>query len=602
MADFNSIYTGQQVDDILTGAKNLKTINIADAGAVEGGSQDCTSALQNIIDSEGSHVCIYIPQGDWLFEGNPYFNYHGVYIRGAASRATKILFQPSADGACFEWNSSEALEQSPGGCFDMSFWSGDAQYKKTAIKMSDGSNFDIRDVTIGGTHPTVNQYHWTDNSGESIGLDIFGREVISFDNIRIFADNPIKFGPTPNHADLDCDQFHVSNTYLVAPIGSPNSLITIRDETELKNFTIDGYNAWARGRCGVYWESTNNTSVSFHVKFSNIRCEQGEQASGETYSIYINHHVHNIEWMILEQIRCDLGRKHGIYMRGADNVRMADIGAACGVYVPVGEPLNIQHNSNNKCKTISWVNCNFGHYGGTSILPKDLMLVKGIDNPRSDCELPITADYVKRETNTYEEGGKIVAEDLRLIRFAKTLVAPQTGQATFNASSKTITALSGLDFSNIDYDTLIYLNTANNPHRFYTLTINSTSSVLEIEVGTVVDEVNVPVTIIHGVGLYHNAKFSNLSKASISLYAENEIAANRVMHLEFLNGKTVGTDNTSMNITHPSIFYIVSPYLGDQVPPADRFSVIGETQPVRVWNNRTSPKSDAKLIIEQLNF
>lgn len=592
---------GAAVQALLDQVENLKTFNIADAGAIEGGSNDCTSALQTIINSEGHNVCITIPQGDWLFEGHPYFNYAGVYIRGAAARATRILFEPSQAGACFEWNKSQSLEQSPGGCFDMSFYSSDATYAKTAIKFTDGSNFNIRDVIIGGTHPTNAPYHWADISESSIGIDGFGREVTAINDIRIFADNPVVFGPNPNHTFLDVDQFHLSNTYLVAPIGSANSLVTIRDDTEMYSFTIDGYNAWARGRCGLYLNSPTNSNnvVSHTVKLSNIRCEQGDSASGETYCIYISHDIQEIQMLTLSNLYGDTGRKNGYYFKGVENVRMEDVACTSG-YAVQGEPLHISNSASGSCKSISWKNCNFGHYGGSSTLPKDLMIVKGIDNPINNCELPLTADYVRRKTNTYSEKGKLVAEDLRLIRFAKTLVAPQTGQATIDLATKTITAISGFDFSLMDYDTLIYLNTTNNPHRFYTLTFNSTGSVLHIDNATIVDDVNVTVTIIHGMGLYHRGNIVDMSKTSISLYAENEADADRCMHLEFLNGKAANTDNTSMSVTHPSDFYVVN-YTGNQVPPSNAFSVIGETQPIRVWNNRTVA-SNAKLIIEQLNF
>lgn len=581
---------------VTSGANPVTVIGTSEINVLlnglKGDGTDDTVALIALLASAGANSTLFFPEGTYLFTDEVLISNASVYFVGESQRGTNIQFLPTSNNqGCFHWE----LAQTPGGISNFWFTSTDTTYVKTAIKFEDGSDFHVEKIHI-GLYPT----YWTDTSKLCVGISGYGREVVSISKVRIFADKPIVLGGNPNDLTLDVDQFHLSDTYLVNNTGAYHPKIEVLDGVNIYNLTIDGYNAWAKGRYGFYWNSPNSTAISYHIKISNIRHEQGVETGGTGYVIYINHDDFLVHKLIFDNIYGDVGLTDGIYLKGIQDVRMTNVtitGKSSGT------PLEIVDNAAGATQYIEWDNCSWGTTtgSGASVIPDTLTLLNAIPAFDSEYSLPMSARYKVRKTNTYTEDGVFVAENLHKNYFARSLLAPQTnatGDLTMSATGKTITSAGAMSFTGMLRDELINLDTVLNPNTMFTLAADATATVITVN-EDVVEEPGVDGTVIHGMSLWHRSSVSYVQKTDISIYASAQSAANQALHVTAVSGKL--GDSVSVAETNNLIFKRVN-VSTSTAPTADFFTYTATTVPARIWNNRTTDPGVARVIVEQLNF
>ena len=579
--------------------QGISTFNVVDYGATGNGTTDDTTAIQDTVDAAGQNDSVFFPKGTYLITDTIDITSNGVHLQGVATEATRILFEPNANAECFKW----VLTQDQGSIDRFTFHSTDTAYVKTAIFFEDGSDFHISNIHIGSGGGN----DWKDISKSSIGITGYGREVVSINKIRIFADKPIVFGPNPNDVLLDCDQFHLSDTYLVNTPSTYNAKIEILDNTQLLNFTIDGYNAWALGRYGIYWNAPNNDSTCYQIRFSNIRHEQGDETGGAGWLIYIIHSEQHVQKLSLDNIHGDVFLSNGIYIEGADDLRMTNLDITG---TGSGTPLQIVNNTAGDTKYVEWDNCTFGRFGGTSIIPDTLTLLEAIEPYDTTFSLPMSAKYRLRPTYTYSELGKVVASDLNKIYFARSLLSPQTGSSNVSFSGNTISSAGAVSFDGILTDESVYISGTSLNDGHYRAASDGTAGSLAV-VESLTTESNTSGTVIHGMTLRYAGLLTYMHKTDITLYAENEATTDRILQCSTINGVASGTTGAVISETDNTIFAskVVST---SAKPTSDIFSYTLTTSPTRIWNCRgfahagdpaaTGTKSTAHVIVEQLNF
>ena len=576
-------------------------VNVRSFGALGDGVNDDTAFIQAAVDASLGHSTIYFPEGTYLVTSIITVSLAGVYFQGSSLRGTQIKFHPTASGVCFEW----VLTQSQGGCKDMNFVSTDRAFVKTAIHFIDGSDFHISHVQIGESAQIA--FAWGDITGQSIGIQTNGREVVSMHNLRIFADKPIVHGVNPNHAELDVDQFHLYDNYLVVTQNIANAQIEILDNVNVFNFSVDGYNAWAKGRYGIYWHNTTNSSAvtSRAIKIEDVRCEQGYEGGGDSYLIYIEHNDLNVEQVTINNVTGDVDRQRGIYIKGAREISMSDVGIINNVGSNV--PLEIVNNaSGGKLKYIEWDNCVLGQFGGTSVIPTDdLTLLGSIPSYDATYSLPLSAKYRFKEAQTNQEKGVGVAESQagELVTknyFGATLIAAQTdatGDLTISNTANTITSGGNMDFTGILKGHRVYLNTPANTTTYLAAASDATALIITFDAATVTDEVGVNGDVVHGLGLWHRSVINYIQQTNITAYAPSLGPANRAQTLNCASGTTGNNNSVASNSAILEAHDTTTGAL-----TADIITHTAITSPAVVFNNLTATPSIVHIAVEQINF
>jgi hypothetical protein len=245
--------------------KLSETISVKDFGAVGDGITDDTVAIQNAINSKNGFLAVYFPTGTYKVTSTITFAYDRYYIYGNGS-ASKILFVPTANAVCFLFDkgSTSSVQNT---LRDLTFYSTDTTYTKTAIKLIDVSQCLVENVQT--IFP-----HWFGNG--STFLHILGRDTTAIRGLNVFADKPIRVSPIPAPhvaAGIGIDHFHFSDCYL-GNTTSANPIITFDDAVIISNVTFDGYQAWIGGSHGFYWNSPTATQASLNLSISNVRWEQ----------------------------------------------------------------------------------------------------------------------------------------------------------------------------------------------------------------------------------------------------------------------------------------------------------------------------------------
>jgi hypothetical protein len=99
--------------------------------------------------------------------------------------------------------------------------------------------------------------------------------------------------------------------------------------------TIDGTNAFVLCRHGIFWDGPVGPTSSVNLRFSNIRCEQGQRPGG--YAVYLSHYAQNV---LLENIHADT-TENGFLLRGVRYATLLNcVYAGHGVALDVGSPDN----------------------------------------------------------------------------------------------------------------------------------------------------------------------------------------------------------------------------------------------------------------------
>ncbi len=255
------------------------------------GVTDCTTAIQNAANAAAGRK-LYFPKGTYLITDTILFETHRTLVEGENVYNTVIKFEPTSGGkAAFKFINT-------GGSGDtgyivqcslknISFNSTDSTYAKTAVELSDASQFTMEDVHT--------YYPWTGTTGGdgySIALHVRGRELNSFKRLTLQGDRPLRLSVSPNNRE-DTDHFHFEDLYLIG-VGNTRPLITVDTGVQITNLLFDGYQGWANGSDGFYWNDTTGASECFNLSFNNVRWEAGAGAPSGNYFFYI--HANNVLW------------------------------------------------------------------------------------------------------------------------------------------------------------------------------------------------------------------------------------------------------------------------------------------------------------------
>jgi hypothetical protein len=251
-------------------------VNVLDYGAVGDGVADDTAAIQAAINSKAGFLAVYFPTGIYKITSQITISNDRVMLYGDGT-ASRILFNPTANAVCFLFDkgSTSSVQNT---IRDLTFYSTDTTYTKTAIKLVDVSQCLVENVQT--TFP-----HWF-GSG-SIFLHILGRDATAIRGLNVFADKPIRASPIPAPhvaAGIGIDNFTFTDCYL-GNVTSLFPLITFDDGVIISNVTFDGYQAWVGGSAGFYWDSPTATQSSLNLSINNVRWEQ---ALADGYAAYIN--------------------------------------------------------------------------------------------------------------------------------------------------------------------------------------------------------------------------------------------------------------------------------------------------------------------------
>lgn len=261
---YTAPYTGGVTTNVE--AKLAQTVSVKDFGAAGDGIADDTAAVQAAINSGSSgFTSVYFPTGTYKITSQITISGDRVMLYGDGS-SSRILFNPTANAICFLFDkgSTSSVQNT---VRDLTFYSTDTTYTKTAIKLVDVSQCLVENV-----HTIFP--HWYGNG--SIFLHILGRDTSAVRGLNVFADKPIRVSPIPaphTAGGIGIDHFHFSDCYLGNTV-SNNPVVTFDDAVIVSNVTFDGYQAWIGGSDGLYWNSPTATQGSLTLSLNNVRWEQ----------------------------------------------------------------------------------------------------------------------------------------------------------------------------------------------------------------------------------------------------------------------------------------------------------------------------------------
>jgi Pectate lyase superfamily protein len=338
---------------------------------------DVTAAIQAAINAFSSgYVDIHFPQGIYLVTSTITVAKDNVRLLG---QGAIIKFAPTAAGAAIVFDKGSAV-MSNVAIKGFRFRSADTIYVKTAINMVDCSAYEVEDITV--------ETSWTGTPAPCIGIQINGRELGWYRNLRLFTDRPLVIGPIPSpHTAGGIDHHNFHNVYFIGLSAHP--LIEILDNTPLTQVSFTGTQAWVGGTYGLYWADTSLASASSDLVLQGIRMEQ--TTDGTKYSVYISH---NHELQGLKIIGGQFGDRQGFYLRKVSNVVFDTLYYTNGS----GEALN----ANSTVKRIEGRNC-FWQAGSTKTLSGQTLVSAMPMNP-SVGALPPTFYYNESVGTTYSRG------------------------------------------------------------------------------------------------------------------------------------------------------------------------------------------------------
>lgn len=306
---------------------------------------DVTAAIQAAENAFSGQVLLRMPRGKYLVSSEVTFDQDRTSIEGDGQQATIVQFAPTTTGvAAFHFKKSSAVTIAQCSIKGISFdATGNTQATKAALRVTDGEEIIIDDVAVS---------NWSSAGKDCIGLQFRGRQTHSIGRISITADIPISIEDNPN-STIDIDHYHFHDCYLIADTSQP--CIKIADGVNLTHVTFDGYQAWVKGKYGIYWNDTTTTAASIAMHVENVRWEQETDATG--YMFYISH---NLKLEMLSLKNCYGGATgNGIYLRKCDYVDLDNI-----FYVGSGTAMN----ADSTCTFVSFKNVSFDNAAATVTL------------------------------------------------------------------------------------------------------------------------------------------------------------------------------------------------------------------------------------------
>lgn len=283
----------------IVGANYVVPIGLAGDGVTDDGP-----AINTALALYGADTTLFIPAGTYKITTPIVVSNDRVRIVGAGRYATTFLFAPTANGACITFSKGASILFECG-IEELTFFSNDSTYTKTAIDLKDTSNFYLNNVEVAGSIVAGGAQYWS--GATSIGLRVRGRDIGSIRNLTIAADKPILISANPN-STISIDHFNFNNLYLIA---NANPCVEVETGVNITNVSFDGYQAWVKGTYGFYWNDTTSVAASTQLSFRNVRTEQGTNAAA--YMFYIKHNS-QLQGLSFENVYGGLDR-NGFYLR-----------------------------------------------------------------------------------------------------------------------------------------------------------------------------------------------------------------------------------------------------------------------------------------------
>ncbi len=304
-----SVPVSRTVHDKLT-----ELISVKDFGARGDGQGDDYQAIQDAVNSFNEKGgTLFFPAGNYVIRRGILISDLRITLQGAGRHATMITFLPDQDNqTLFRFDRGAQGLSWQCAIRDMALVSSaDTGLTKTAIGLKDTSNMIVKDLIIGP---------WTGN-GDSIGLEVRGREAGLIQNLHIHADRPLVIGKNDSNPNNDLDHFHFTDLYLLVSESVQEPCIYIQDGVDMQNIIFDGFQAWVLGSYGLYWKDTMTNSVSLAIAIKNVRTEQGTDPDGYTLHIERNHPIQDL---LVENVVAD-NTQRGFYFRNINRLTLRHV-------------------------------------------------------------------------------------------------------------------------------------------------------------------------------------------------------------------------------------------------------------------------------------
>jgi hypothetical protein len=274
-----------------TGTPNniLGIVNVKDPafGAIGNGAANDTAAIQAAIDylqNSSSAGTVIFPPGQYKITAPIVISGNGIHLTGCGIYASEIWYRPTSGGsAAFKFQ--RASNPSSTEIFECS-----AKELTIRVPVSSSANNSIGIYAIDQSGIVLSDLLIDNQNDGSVCLRIDGRESATIERIHGTAYIPIYIGKNPNTTNgwLSADHLHISDialSLLKSSDGSPISRgsaptdggagIYIADGANMTNVTIDGENAIAGGKYGIYHvDTTSNPPASYQFAISGVRREQ----------------------------------------------------------------------------------------------------------------------------------------------------------------------------------------------------------------------------------------------------------------------------------------------------------------------------------------
>ena len=241
------------------------------------GTTDMQSAIQCAIDAlAGNPGTVSLAAQTYGMTSGVTATGNRQHIKGAGAQATTISLSPSGTTVVFTFGNSSGTPQVVNcSITGIGFTSSDTTYKKTMIRTYNIQKMRIADIMSPDGL-------WS--GATSVGLNLMGADAYTVEQIQLSADIPIQISNNPSAGHPDIDHFVFRDVYLYAT-NSTNPCFLIDTGLLVQNLTWEGYNGFARGSYGIYWNDTTGASPALNLSFKNIRWEQSENNSGYFFLI-----------------------------------------------------------------------------------------------------------------------------------------------------------------------------------------------------------------------------------------------------------------------------------------------------------------------------
>jgi hypothetical protein len=358
-------------------AKMREVVSVLDFGAVGDGVTDDTAAIQAAINSFASgQGTIYFPKGTYLVTSTITINKDRMNLIGEGLWVSNILFNPTSDDICIFIGKGGEGNTDGGVIVECSikgfrFTSSDLTNKKTALELKDIGECRFEDIAIGSTT------QWIGNG--SIGVRVRGREATTFTNMIVQTNRPFVFAQNTNFPSICLDHFNFHNIF--SACRGHNETVPVYNETNFffepgtnfSNVSFTGYQAWLRGRHGLYYDNsvTAAAGASYSMNIQNVRWE-GEFGDDDTgYAFYFSHGSTSFADAILIQNAYIGEIGNGYYFR-----RCAGVTLQNNIWNrATGEALNISSVLGNEFLQI--INC-FWQTGATASIGSSFAAINAV--------------------------------------------------------------------------------------------------------------------------------------------------------------------------------------------------------------------------------